>query len=181
MPGLPPYTDCSSLHMDPGLHQQLQKDLAFLHLQLLAAHICCVSRLCLCCPIREENVFNLFLVGFDRGALESLRNVLAGLGLLLLLLRIKTQPHLGCCLAAATAAASAIFMHLCTNSTTPYTSRQHMRSCNELNVSCANRRSRLTTAVAGHEKSGRASSSTERSCIPKAAHRLQPRTNRTTP
>jgi hypothetical protein len=36
--------------------------------------------------------------------------------LLLLLLQIRTQPHLGCCLAAATAAASAIFMHLCTNS-----------------------------------------------------------------
>jgi hypothetical protein len=33
----------------------------------------------------------------------------------LLLLQIRTQPHLGCCLAAATAAASAIFMHLCTN------------------------------------------------------------------
>jgi hypothetical protein len=28
-----------------------------------------------------------------------------------LLLQIRTQPHLGCCLAAATAAASAIFMH----------------------------------------------------------------------
>jgi hypothetical protein len=33
--------------------------------------------------------------------------------LLLLLLQIRTQPHLGCCLAAATAAASAIFMHAC--------------------------------------------------------------------
>jgi hypothetical protein len=52
---------------------------------------------------------------------------------LLLLLQIRTQPHLGCCLAAATAAASAIFMHLCTNSATPYTSRQHMRSCNDVN------------------------------------------------
>jgi hypothetical protein len=31
--------------------------------------------------------------------------------LLLLLLQIRTQPYLGCCLAAATAAASAIFMH----------------------------------------------------------------------
>jgi hypothetical protein len=72
--------------------------------------------------------------------------------LLLLLLQIRTQPHLGCCLAAATAAASAIFMHLCTNSATPYTSRQHMRSCNDVNGNCANRRSRLTTAVAGHEK-----------------------------
>jgi hypothetical protein len=41
--------------------------------------------------------------------------------LLLLLLQIRTQPHLGCCLAAATAAASAICMHLCTNSATPYT------------------------------------------------------------
>jgi hypothetical protein len=41
---------------------------------------------------------------------------------LLLLLQIRTQPHLGCCLAAATAAASAICMHLCTNSATPYTS-----------------------------------------------------------
>jgi hypothetical protein len=39
--------------------------------------------------------------------------------LLLLLLQFRTQPHLGCCLAAATAAASAIFMHLCTNSATP--------------------------------------------------------------
>jgi hypothetical protein len=72
--------------------------------------------------------------------------------LLLLLLQIRTQPHLGCCLAAATAAASAIFMHLCTNSATPYTSRQHMRSCNDVNGNCANRRSRLTTAVAGHGK-----------------------------
>jgi hypothetical protein len=72
--------------------------------------------------------------------------------LLLLLLQIRTQPHLGCCLAAATAAASAIFMHLCTNRATPYTSRQHMRSCNDVNGNCANRRSRLTTAVAGHEK-----------------------------
>jgi hypothetical protein len=44
-------------------------------------------------------------------------------------------------------------MHLCTNSATPYTSRQHMRSCNYVNGSYANRRSRLTTAVAGHEKS----------------------------
>jgi hypothetical protein len=43
-----------------------------------------------------------------------------------LLLQIRTQPHLGCCLAAATAATSAIFMHLCTNSATPYTSRQHV-------------------------------------------------------
>jgi hypothetical protein len=68
--------------------------------------------------------------------------------LLLLLLQIRTQPHLGCCLAAATAAASAIFMHLCTNSATPYTSRQHIRSCNDVNGNCANRRSRLTTAVA---------------------------------
>jgi hypothetical protein len=42
---------------------------------------------------------------------------------LLLLLQIRTQPHLGCCLAAATAAASAIFLHLCTNSAlTPVTS-----------------------------------------------------------
>jgi hypothetical protein len=72
--------------------------------------------------------------------------------LLLLLLQIRTQPHLGYCLAAATAAASAIFMHLCTNSATPHTSRQHMRSCNNVNGNCANRRSRLTTAVAGHEK-----------------------------
>jgi hypothetical protein len=31
---------------------------------------------------------------------------------------------------------------------TLYTSRQHMRSCNDVNGSCANRRSRLTTAVA---------------------------------
>jgi hypothetical protein len=37
----------------------------------------------------------------------------------LLLLQFRTQPHLGCCLAAAVAAASAIFMHLCTNSATP--------------------------------------------------------------
>jgi hypothetical protein len=49
---------------------------------------------------------------------------------LLLLLRFRTHlhlrllPHLGCCLAAATAAASAICMHLCTNSAT---SGQHMR------------------------------------------------------
>jgi hypothetical protein len=70
----------------------------------------------------------------------------------LLLLQIRTQPHLGCRLAAATTAASAIFMHLCTNSATPYTSQQHMRSCNDVNGSCANRRSRLTTAVAGHGK-----------------------------
>jgi hypothetical protein len=101
--------------------------------------------------------------------------------LLLLLLQIRTQPHLGCCLAAATAEASAIFMHLCTNSATPYTSRQHVRSCNDVNGNCANRRSRLTTAVAGHEKRRWASSSTGWSCIPKAAHRLQPRANQTTP
>jgi hypothetical protein len=88
--------------------------------------------------------------------------------LLLLLLQIRTQPHLGCCLAAATAAASAVFMHLCINSATPYTSPQHMRSCNDVNGNCANRRSRLTTAVAGHGKSRWASSSTGRSCIPKA-------------
>jgi hypothetical protein len=103
---------------------------------------------------------------------------------LLLLLQIRTrphQPHLGCCLATATAAASAIFMHLCTNSANPCTSRQHMRSCNDVNGNCANRRSRLITAVAGHERSRWASSSTGRSCIPKAAHRLQPRTNQTTP
>jgi hypothetical protein len=99
--------------------------------------------------------------------------------LLLLLLPIRTQPHLGCCLAAATAAASAIFMHLCTTTATPYTSRQHMRSCNDVNGTCANRRSRLTTAGAGHEKRRWASSSTGRSCISKAAHRLQP--NQTTP
>jgi hypothetical protein len=78
--------------------------------------------------------------------------VLSMLLLLLLLLQIRTQPHLGCCLVAATAAASAIFMHLSTSSATPYTSRQHMRSCNDVNGNCANRRSRLTTAVAGHEK-----------------------------
>jgi hypothetical protein len=76
----------------------------------------------------------------------------SGALLLLLLLQIRTQPHLGCCLAAATAAPSAIFMHLCTNSATPYTSRQHIRSCNDVNGNCANRRSRLSTAVAGHEK-----------------------------
>jgi hypothetical protein len=87
--------------------------------------------------------------------------------LLLLLLQIRTQPHLGCCLAAATAAVFAIFLHLCTNSATPYTSRQHMRSCNDLIDNCANRRSHLTTAVAGHEKRRWASSSTGRSCIPK--------------
>jgi hypothetical protein len=39
--------------------------------------------------------------------------------LLLLLLQLRTQPHLGCCLSAATAAASTIFMHLCTSSATP--------------------------------------------------------------
>jgi hypothetical protein len=32
--------------------------------------------------------------------------------LLLLILQFRTQPHLGCCLAAATVAASPIFMHL---------------------------------------------------------------------
>jgi hypothetical protein len=101
--------------------------------------------------------------------------------LLLLSLQIRTQPHLGCCLAAATAAASAIFMRLCTNSATPYTSRQHMRSCSEVNGNCANRRSRLTTAVAGHGKRRWTSSSTGRSCIPKDAHRLQPCANQTTP
>jgi hypothetical protein len=91
--------------------------------------------------------------------------------LLLLLLQIRTQPHLGCCLAAATSAASAIFMHLCTNNATPYTSRQHMRSCNDVNGNCANRRSRLTTEVAGHEKRRWASSSTGRSCIPNVCMR----------
>jgi hypothetical protein len=48
-----------------------------------------------------------------------------------IVITFRTQPHLGCCLAAPTAAASAIFMHLCTNRTTPYTSRQDMRSCND--------------------------------------------------
>jgi hypothetical protein len=89
--------------------------------------------------------------------------------LLLLLLQFRTQPHLGCCLAAVTAAASAIFMHLCTDSATPQTSRQHMRACNDINGNCANRRSRLTIAVTGHEKSKWASSSTGRVCNPKAA------------
>jgi hypothetical protein len=64
--------------------------------------------------------------------------------LLLLLLQIRTQPHLGCCLAAATGAASAIFMHLCTNSATPYTSRQHMRSCNDPKGLCAPKDQHLT-------------------------------------
>jgi hypothetical protein len=45
--------------------------------------------------------------------------------LLLLLIKIRTQPHLGCCLAAATAAASAIFMHLCTNSVTVHITTAH--------------------------------------------------------
>jgi hypothetical protein len=84
--------------------------------------------------------------------------------LLLLLLQIRTQPHLGCCLAAATAVAAAIFMHLRTNSATSYTSRQHMRSCNDVKGNCANR-PRLTTAVAGREKSRWASSSTGTSMI----------------
>jgi hypothetical protein len=98
----------------------------------------------------------------------------------LLLLQVRTQTHLGCCLAAAVAL-SAIFMQLCPNSATPYTSRHHMRSCNDVNGNCANRRSCLTTAVDGHEKSRWASSSTGRSCIPKAAHHLQPHVNQTTP
>jgi hypothetical protein len=83
--------------------------------------------------------------------------------LLLLLLHIRSQPHLGCCLAAATAAAPANFMHLCTNSAIPCTSRQHMKSCNDVNGNCAHRRSRLTTAVAGHDKSRWAASFTGRS------------------
>jgi hypothetical protein len=37
--------------------------------------------------------------------------------LLVLISQFRTQPLLGCCLAAATAAASAIFMHLCTTRT----------------------------------------------------------------
>jgi hypothetical protein len=52
-------------------------------------------------------------LGCCSGSLSLIRPNL----LLLLLLQIRTQPHLGCCLAAATAAASAIFVHLCTNST----------------------------------------------------------------
>jgi hypothetical protein len=71
---------------------------------------------------------------------------------LFLLLQIRTPPHLSCCLVAATAAASATFMQLCTNIATPYTSQQHIRSCTDVNGNCANRRSQLTTAVAGHEK-----------------------------
>jgi hypothetical protein len=82
-----------------------------------------------------------------RGAVPSTCVLLL---LLLLLLQIRTQHHLGCCLAAATASASAIFMHLCSNCATPCTSRQHMRSCNDVNGNCANRRSRLTTAAAVH-------------------------------
>jgi hypothetical protein len=50
-----------------------------------------------------------------------------------------------------------------------------MRLCNGVNGSCANRRSRLTTAVAGHEKSRWALSSTGRSRVPTDAHRLQQR------
>jgi hypothetical protein len=93
-----------------------------------------------------------------------------------LLYQFRTQPHLGCCLAA-----SAICMHLCTNSANPTALQQHMRSCNDVKGSYANRCSRLTTVVAGHEKSRWASSSAGRSCIPKTAHRLQPRSNQTTP
>jgi hypothetical protein len=67
---------------------------------------------------------------------HSCTNQLTSALLLLLLLQIRTQPHLGSCLAAATAAASAIFVHLCTNSVTQYTSRQHIRSCNDVNLCC---------------------------------------------
>jgi hypothetical protein len=60
---------------------------------------------------------------------------------MLLSLQIRTQPHLGCCLAAATAAASAIFMqldvaqldvvpkwpwHAFANVTSTYTARTHL-------------------------------------------------------
>jgi hypothetical protein len=44
----------------------------------------------------------------------------------------RIQPHLGCCLAAATAAASATFMHLCTNNAENIT--KHMKSCNNVNA-----------------------------------------------
>jgi hypothetical protein len=53
------------------------------------------------------------------------KSVRLGFGLvtrcpLLFLLQFRTQLHLGCCLAAATAAASETFMHLCTYRATPY-------------------------------------------------------------
>jgi hypothetical protein len=53
------------------------------------------------------------------GAIGGIACPILLLLLMRLLLQFRTQPHLGCCLAAATAAASAIFMHLCTNSATP--------------------------------------------------------------
>jgi hypothetical protein len=46
------------------------------------------------------------------------------------------------------------------NSATPYSSRQHIRSCNDVNGSCTNRPPRLTTAAPRHETSRWASSST---------------------
>jgi hypothetical protein len=46
---------------------------------------------------------------------------------IVVVLQIRARPHLGCCLAAATAAASAIFMQLCTNSATLNITAAHAR------------------------------------------------------
>jgi hypothetical protein len=58
--------------------------------------------------------YELCSAGLPRWEICASRHTCTLLVLLLLLLQIKTQPHLGCCLAAAVAAASAFFMHLCT-------------------------------------------------------------------
>jgi ABC-type transporter Mla subunit MlaD len=51
---------------------------------------------------------------------------------LLTLMQFTSQPHLGCCLAAASAAASAIFMQLCTNSATASSAVLWPNVCSDL-------------------------------------------------
>jgi hypothetical protein len=79
----------------------------------LAESMCEVLCHCLFCFQRQS-----VAMGGHASKCGALKGLSQGLVLALLLLQIRTQPHLGCCLAAATAAASAIFMLLCTNSAT---------------------------------------------------------------
>jgi hypothetical protein len=73
-------------------------------------------------------------------------------------LQIRTQPHLGCCLAAATAATSVIFMHLCTNSNTPYTSRHtcHVMSCHVMSSNDCPKRCRESLSQIAWQSSSHA-------------------------
>jgi hypothetical protein len=97
--------------------------------------------------------------------------------LLQLLVQVRAQPHSGCCLAAATAAASTIYMHMCTIGPSPanITTAHGIMQWRESQLYQPTL-SRLTTKGSWawtdqmgfiiHRKMKR---------IPKAAHRLQPR------